>query len=283
MTSQTLCKLPISVLVQTKNEERGISACLDGLKDFDEVIVVDSSSDDNTVAIARSAGVRVENFLWNGFYPKKKQWQLENLKTSHDWIFFLDADEKPTAHLVAELRDLTASGTLSEYSAFDIPLDYNFAGRTLKYGHRVVKRALVARKRVSFPVINDLDAPGMGELEGHYQPEVTGRIKRLRGTILHDDKDPVRTWFDRHNRYSDWEAHLRFRPAVRRTAAQSRSAQGRLFEVAPYKPLFFFIYSYLLRQGFRDGRAGFDYAFALASYYWQIGLKERELRRTEQG
>ncbi|MDR6414876.1 glycosyltransferase family 2 protein [Pseudarthrobacter sulfonivorans] len=273
-------KLPISVLVQTKNEEVGIEACLMGLGDFSEVIVVDSDSTDRTVEISSSLGFSIVNFTWNGEYPKKKQWQLDNVVTKHEWILFIDADEVPTHGLLQELRSLIPELQAKVNAAYDIPLDYVFAGRILKHGHRVFKRALVNRALVAFPVIDDLAAPGMGELEGHYQPTAIGNVPKLLGRILHDDKDPVRTWFERHNRYSEWEAFLRTHPAVREAAAQRRTPQGRLFDKVPFKPLFFFLYSYLGKHGFRDGRPGFDYAFALASYYWQIGLKVREIERT---
>ncbi|MBX7444914.1 MULTISPECIES: glycosyltransferase family 2 protein [unclassified Arthrobacter] len=272
-------KLPVSVLVQTKNEEIGIGLCLDGLSDFAEVIVVDSNSSDSTVQIVEDRGIKVINFTWNGKYPKKKQWQLDNVTTQYPWVLFIDADETPTPELIEELRSRLIELDTQRYSAYDIPLDYVFSGRVLKHGHRVFKRALVQREKVSFPVINDLDAPGMGELEGHYQPAVSGSVCRLDSRLLHNDHDPVRTWFDRHNRYSDWEAYLRTNPAVREAAANRRTRQGRIFDVVPFKPFLFFLYSYLFKQGFRDGQAGFDYAFALASYYWQIGLKVREARR----
>ncbi|QTG79514.1 glycosyltransferase family 2 protein [Arthrobacter crystallopoietes] len=272
-------KLPISVLVQTKNEERGIADCLSGLSDFAEIIVVDSNSTDNTVGIVRELGFAVENFDWDGRYPKKKQWQLDNLVTKYKWILFIDADETPTNELVSELWKRCDELESGRFSAYDIELDYVFAGKQLQYGHRVVKRALVQRGEVSFPVINDLNAPGMGELEGHYQPVSKGDVAALKGRIRHDDKDPVHTWFERHNKYSEWEAYLRTHPSVKKDAAARRSVQGRLFDKVPLKPLVFFLYAYLIRGGFRDGRAGFDYAFALSSYYWQIGMKVRELER----
>jgi glycosyltransferase involved in cell wall biosynthesis len=272
-------KLPISVLVQTKNEEIGISACLDGLSDFHEVIVVDSNSTDRTAEIVRSRGIPVVNFTWNGSYPKKKQWQLDNVATKNKWILFIDADEVPTSGLVAELRSRQREMLANVYAAYDLPLEYVFAGRTLNYGHRVIKRALVMREKVRYPVIDDLHAPGMGELEGHYQPDVSGSTTRLAGKIRHDDKDPVRTWFDRHNKYSDWEAYLRTNVDAKRSTAKRRSLQGRVFDKTPFKPLVFFIYAFLFKQGFRDGRAGFDYAFALSAYYWQIELKVRESDR----
>ena len=126
-------------------------------------------------------------------------------------------------------------------------------------------------------MIDDLNAPGIREVEGHYQPETSWPIGKLRARIVHDDRDPVTSWFARHNRYSDWEAYLRTNPALRDEVASKRTAKGRLFDAIPLKPLLFFGYAYIARAGFLDGRAGFDYATALATYYWQIGVKTREI------
>ena len=277
----TELKLPITVLVQTKNEAVGIGACLLGLEDFDEVIVVDSNSTDETKKIAVAHGAAIASFTWNGSYPKKKQWQLDNLPTKHKWIFFMDADETPSVQLITSIRTLFKAGGQKDLASCDLQLDYVFAGRVLRHGHRVVKRALVHRDRVRFPIIDDLHAPGMGELEGHYQPESDGPIGALRGRLLHDDRDQIRSWFDRHNRYSDWEAHLNLNKRVKREIASKRTHKGRIFDSAPFKPLMFFGYSYIARLGFLDGRAGLDYALALSGYYWQIGVKTRELLRSE--
>lgn len=271
-------KIPITVLVQTRNEEAGILACIEGLSSFDEVIVVDSNSSDRTCEIAASAGAKIVEFTWNGDYPKKKQWELDNVFTRNEWILFIDADEIPNDHLLSSINGIDFEN-ISHVAAFDLKLDYVFNGKILKHGHKVVKRALVHRNRVKFPTINDLASPGMGELEGHYQPEAFGDVNALDGAILHDDKDPIGTWFERHNRYSDWEAYLRINPETKRQIAIYRSKQGRLFDRVPLKPLVFFLYAYLFKQGFRDGRNGFDYAFALSSYYWQIELKTSYMAR----
>ncbi|MDN4472021.1 glycosyltransferase family 2 protein [Demequina zhanjiangensis] len=273
-------KVPVSVLVQTKNEELAIAVCLDGLHAFDEVIVVDSLSDDRTVEIARGKGVRVVDFHWNGEYPKKKQWQLENVQTKHDWVLFIDADEVPSAELTASIRRFVGQSPAA--AAAQLRLEYHFAGKALRYGHRVYKTVLLHRDRARFEPVDDLGLIGMGELEGHYQPVCDGAVVTLDGLLRHDDLDPVRTWFDRHNRYSDWEAGLRARREAHGVDRVNRSRQGRLFDRVPFKPLAFFMYSYLLRFGILDGRAGFDYSIALSAYYWQIGLKSRELKRQQE-
>jgi glycosyltransferase involved in cell wall biosynthesis len=271
--------LPIVAVILTKNEEAQIASTLDRLGDFDEVVVVDSHSTDRTVAIAESMGARVLQFSWNGAYPKKKQWALENATAGHKWVLLLDADETPTDKLLEELREVVLNGD-DDVAAYDIPLLYRFAGSVLRHGHRVNKRSLLKVGLCRFPDVGDEDLPGIREVEGHYQPEADGRVRALTGSILHDDRDPVSSWFDRHNRYSDWEAHLRTRSDLRREVANRRSRQGQLFDRVPFKPTAFFLYSYLLRRGFLDGQAGFDYAFALSTYYWQIGVKTRELKQS---
>lgn len=273
-------KIPIGVVVLAKDEEAGIADTLAHLQEFAQVIVVDSNSSDRTVEISTSMGAEVINFTWDGNYPKKKQWSLDNAGSRYDWILLLDADEYPSDALVSELREL-APRLSPATPAYDINLTYRFAGKLLKFGHKVTKRSLLLRTHASFPEVDDLGAPGIREVEGHYQPQAQGRIGSLKGRIVHDDKDPVRTWFDRHNRYSDWEAYLRTAPAARHEIASKRTAKGRIFDAIPLKPALFFLYSYIARAGFLDGRAGFDYAMALSMYYWQIGVKTRELERAD--
>jgi len=275
--------IPISVIVLTKNEEAGIATTLVNLRAFDDVVVVDSASTDRTVELSEEAGARVVQFAWNGGYPKKKQWALENAGAIHDWILLLDADERPSPELLTELRAKASEFESKRFGGYDILLSYQFAGRFLKHGHRVTKRSLLHRDHSRFPVVDDLDAPGIREVEGHYQPEVDGPIGSLRGRILHDDQDPIRSWFDRHNRYSDWEAYLALRNKLKADIASKRSAKGRIFDKVPFKPVLFFGYSYIARLGFLDGRAGLDYALALSGYYWQIGVKIREVRRRDAG
>ncbi|NJP99660.1 glycosyltransferase family 2 protein [Streptomyces zingiberis] len=271
-------RLPILVAIPTKNEEENIAAALGSVMGhFEAVAVVDSDSTDDTRAIATKLGAEVVPYRWDGTYPKKKQWCLDQVRPEIPWVLFLDGDERLSPALLAELRDLFSRPV--EAAAFDIPLGYWFGGKRLRHGYTIVKRALMDRNRAYFPVLGDLDAPGMGEQEGHYQP-IADPVRRLRSPIEHEDLDPVRTWFDRHNRYSDWEAWLELHPAVREEIRLAKTRQGRLFHQAPFKPLVSFGYAYLYKLGFLDGRAGLDYALAMSFYRWQIGLKTREGRRT---
>jgi glycosyltransferase involved in cell wall biosynthesis len=136
-------QIPITVVVLTKNEQAGIAATLAHLGAFSRVVVADSNSTDETAEIARASGATVVNFTWNGKYPKKKQWALENNGGVHDWVLLLDADEYPSAELIDEIRSLVPELRSGKHAAYDLNLSYRFAGRFLRHGHSVTKRSLL--------------------------------------------------------------------------------------------------------------------------------------------
>ncbi len=109
-------KIPVSVVIPTKNEEAGILECLASVKAFEQVIVVDSESPDRTQPLSRSAGAEVVNYHWDGAYPKKKQWCLDNLDLRHDWVLFIDGDERPSAALVSAIREAARTGKIDEFA-----------------------------------------------------------------------------------------------------------------------------------------------------------------------
>ena len=273
-------KIPVSVIIMTKNEERVLAHTLQSVSEFDQVFVVDSLSEDRTCTIAKEMNAEVVQFTWNGQYPKKKEWSLLELSFRNDWVLYLDADELVTPSLAEELKLLMSTGT--QHAGFDVELDYYFLGTLLKHGHKVTKRVLLNRKAVTWPHIDDLGVTNMWEVEGHYQPLIGGSVGRLVGRLEHNDRDPLYDYFARHNRYSDWEAHLLRNQDVAEDVNGVRSRRGRRYANIPFKPVAFFAYSYFARRGILDGRAGFDYAIAHAFYFWQIKLKQRELSlRTE--
>ena len=270
--------IPVSVVVMTRNEERNIERCLRSAEPFAEVFVVDSGSTDRTAAIATSFGSNVVQFRWNGQYPKKKQWCLEHLPFAHDWVLYLDADEVVYPELAAEIAALVASGP--RHAGYFAGYDYVFLGRTLRRGQRVRKLVLFDRRRGRFVDYPDLDATNMWEVEGHYQPAIDGTVGVLDARILHADHDSLFHYFERHNRYSDWEAVVRAKGALGSAEAQpgSRAALKRAFDRLPLKGLAAFVVSYVLQGGFLEGKAGFHFAVARGFYYWQIGVKGKERR-----
>ncbi|MPQ97922.1 glycosyltransferase [Modestobacter sp. I12A-02628] len=269
-----MSKIPVTAIILTKNEEESVERVVTSCLDFHDVVVVDSNSADRTVEYAHRAGARTLNFTWNGNYPKKKEWSAAHSSITTDWVILLDADEVLPIALVDEIRLVVSA---SRFDAVDVPLDYVWQGRLLRNGHRVTKRIAFRRAKTTWPRPDDLGVTNMWEVEGHYQPIVSGEVVVTTSRMIHDDLGNLYDYFSRQNRYTDWEAWVL--EAADADAIHTRSPRGRLAAGLPCKPFIFFLYAYFMRSGFRDGREGFDYALAHSLYYWQVSLKRRELRR----
>jgi glycosyltransferase involved in cell wall biosynthesis len=258
-------KIPVSVIVVTKNEQARLGRCLQALQQFDEIVVLDSDSTDATKGIAFSNNARVENFTWNGQYPKKRQWALDNLKLKHDRVFFVDADEIIPPLLAYEISKLEWRA-----AGYFVRGKYVFGGKKLNFGLRNSKLAIFDRREMHFPVVDDLDIPGMGELEGHYQPvlKTDNYIGRIRQCLIHEAYNS--SWRARHERYALWEAGMNAKNAWPSENSPVRNAMKKIFRAVPLRPLVAFLYSYVWKFGFLDGAAGFNFARSRASYYQMI-------------
>lgn len=270
--------IPVSVVIPTRNEAANLAHCLEALRGFDQVVIADSASSDATVAIAERYGASVVPFNWNRKYPKKKEWSLQHPIVRNDWVLMLDADEIVSPALVDEIAALIEKGP--PCAAYFIEGRFVFLGEALRFGHRNCKIMLVDRRRTRFPHPDDLDVPGGWEVEGHYQPQIDGRIGRLRASLLHWDRKPAAAYFGRHDLYADWEARLAERGVLAKLAGNetwTRRAMKTAFRVTPCRWLVAFLHSYVFKLGVLDGAAGFHFAMARAFYYWQIALRRRTL------
>jgi len=246
-------KIPVSALITTLNEEKNLPRCLAALERFDEIVVVDSNSTDATCDIARSFGARVENFHWNDAYPKKRQWALDTLNLKHDRIFFIDADEEATSVLCNEIAALDWSAP-----GYFVKGLYVVDGSVLKYGLHNKKLCLFDRRKIEFPVVDDLGIPGMGEMEGHYQPVfktgVTGKISTLKNTVLHHALEDKARYQARHDGYVAWRAGMESRNAHPQDPVKAREFLKTLYRRLPFKNTFLFVYYYGVRLGFLEWR-----------------------------
>ncbi|MCI5059760.1 MAG: glycosyltransferase family 2 protein [Alphaproteobacteria bacterium] len=269
--AKIMAMIPVSVIVTTYNEEQNLARCLASLSGFDEVIIVDSNSTDGTAQIAQSFGARVENFTWNGAYPKKRQWCLENIQTRHDFIFFVDADEFVTSELLEEISQLDF-----ECAGYFIKGCYIWGDKPLNFGLQNNKLVLFDRRKFVFPVVDDLDIEGMGEMEGHYQPvldpEFAGKEKtdQLKSALLHYAYDDFEKWQARHKRYALWEARMIKRKAYPQDPLKFREFAKSIFRQLPMRGILAFLHSYIFKLGFLDGKAGYDFARTRMDYYHQV-------------
>ena len=267
-------KIPVSVLVATKNEEVRIARCLDALSAFDELVVVDSGSDDATCSIAREKGARVERYVWDGQYPKKRQWCLDNLELKHDWVFFVDADELVTDSVVQEISALFDNG-IPITSGYFVRADYVWQDKMLQHGLSNNKLVLFDRRRVEFPVVDDLDLPGMGEMEGHYQPVLkvayaAQKLGQIDARMVHYACDDIGVWDARHERYARWEQGMNLRDAWPHDPVPWRQFMKRIFRSMPFRDVAAFLHCYIFKLGFLDGARGLDFALCRARYYRMI-------------
>ncbi|MFP4465264.1 MAG: glycosyltransferase family 2 protein [Alphaproteobacteria bacterium] len=269
-------KLPITVLVITKNEESHLERCLDSLSAFSEVMVIDSYSEDLTKNIAKNNNFKVVDFFWNNSYPKKRQWCLDTINIGHDWVLWIDADEVVTAGFIEELTFITKIN--QPYCGYFISSSYIWNGRTLRYGFKNNKLSFYNRSMIVFPVVDDLDLEGMGEVEGHYQPVkvdkyVDKKIGQIKSRILHYAGEDRHRWVERHKNYARWEAGMIKRDAYPKDPVFWRQWLKSLMRRSVFKPWAMFFYSYVFRLGFLDGSAGFDFALS-RKFYCDLVLKE---------
>lgn len=264
--------IPVSVIIVTKNAGGTIAVTLDALQNFSEVIVVDSNSTDNTKTIVQDKNISVIDFTWNGQYPKKRQWVLENIQTKFEWVFFVDGDEIVTPELANEIQKMVDTPKHDAYFVYGQPV---FCGYTLKHGRWNNKIVLFKKSVLSYPEFPDLEVEGMGEIEGHYQPKVLGSVGQLTMPMVHDCAETLDAWIDRHQRYAIWQAEMEYRGInLAVTETGTRALTKRAFQDSFGRAIVTFLDSYILQQGFRDGMPGLHYAVARGWYYWLISARK---------
>lgn len=248
MTESMTDKISVSIIISL-NEEANIALCLESLKRFDEVWLVDSNSTDLTRETAEEMGAKVVTFDCNRKYPKKKQWAFENLPFANKWVMLVDAD--------------TLKRDGDKHAGYFLGFNYFFAGRMLRHGQRIYKLALMQHAKTRWQEYEDLEVTVLGDNKMHNQPPVDGTTAVLDYRMVHEDKESLYHFFDRHNKYSDWESIVQYDGSYfRNEDAQPflRRYLKPLFAQLPFKPLIVFFFCYVVKMGFLDGRAGFDFA-----------------------
>lgn len=276
---------PVSVLIPAKNEAANLPRCLASVAWADEVWLVDSQSSDGSAAIAESAGAKVAQFRYDGGWPKKKNWALENLPWRNEWVFILDADEVLPVGAEAELGAIAAD-TGHPANGYWINRRFMFMGRWLRHAYypnwnlRFFRHRLGRYERI---VAGDT---GSGDNEVHEHVIVQGNTGRLRCEMDHYAFPSIEVFVEKHNRYSNWEAHAALAERVAGTGLQHGDVgrRRRLKEIArhlPCRPLLRFCHVYFWQRGFLDGRAGYYFARLHAMYELLSVIKTRELRERE--
>ena len=283
-------KIPVSVLIPAKNEESNLPACLESVARADEVFVVDSQSSDRSIEISTNYGANVVQFYFNGRWPKKKNWSLDNLPFRNQWVLIVDCDERITPELWDEIASVIQD---PNYNGYYLNRRVFFLGQWIRYGGKYPdwNLRLFKHKSGRYENLNTEDIPNTGDNEVHEHVILDGKVGYLKNDMLHIDFRDIYHWLERHNRYSNWEARVYYNILTGNDesgtiganlfgdAVQRKRFLKKIWVKLPFKPLLRFILFYVIRLGFLDGKAGYIYGRLLSQYEYQIGVKLYELRQ----
>jgi len=278
MTTVQMPKAPVSVIILTMNEELNIRGCLETVAWAGDVVLVDSGSRDRTVELARQArpDIRVLEHPFLDF-GDQRNWALDNTRPKHDWILFLDADERCTPECASEIQ--AAVQNPGNSAGFFLTCRNFFLGRWIRHCTfypswqlRLLKKGCVRFRK-----------------EGHGQREVSeGPLRYIPEPYNHFGfSKGIEHWIARHNVYSTNEVELihqlRLQPLALRDLfnsdpVQQRRCLKRIAARAGCRPLLRFLYMYVIRAGFLDGYAGFVFCMLRVSHEIHITAKLAEVR-----
>ena len=277
--------LPISVVIPVRNEAQNLHRCLASVHRAGEVYVIDSQSTDSTVEIARSFSANVVQFYYHGGWPKKRQWALDTLPLTYDWVLLLDADEALTPELALEIQQAIQD---HRFDGYYISLQMHFLGRRLRHcGADFRKLSLFRRGQGRFECRFREQNASMGDMEVHEHVIVEGQTATLRNSLVHYNVESLSRYIRKHDEYSNWEAEAWLQkedrygdlsPSLFGTQAQRRRwLKAKLFFI-PGSSFLFFLYRYLFRLGFLDGVPGLLYCGFQGIQFFHIKAKTYELR-----
>ena len=276
-----ISRVPVSVIVPIKNEATNLARCLDSVRWADEIFVVDSQSTDGSAQIATERGARVEQFQFNGTWPKKKNWALENLRFKNDWVFILDADEVLPPE--AEREFAAAIANAGDVAGYWINRRFFFLGRWLRHAYypnwnlRLFRHSSGRYEKLTGARTDS------GDNEVHEHVVVQGQTSRLQCEMDHYAFPSIDIFIEKHNRYSNWEACVAAEGKNNRPLAHEQVDLKRSLKTfarrLPFRPLLRFLYIYLWQKGFLDGRQGYYFARLHATYEFLIVAKTYEYRK----
>lgn len=268
--------MPVTAIVLTLNEERNIARCLGCLERVEDMVVVDSYSNDGTVDAARKVrpDVRVFEKVFQDF-GEQRNWALSNTSPVFEWILFIDADEFCTEELLSEISDLIRNPG-------DLKGAY-IAGRNYLLG-RWLKRSTMY-PFYQFRLLRK--GAAYFEKSGHGQKEVvSGEVAYLHNSWRHEAfSKGVSEWISRHNGYSTEEAALLLQyrneavgwcKLLGGDAIERRRQLKRLSALMPMRPMLRFLYLYIYKRGFLDGYPGFLYCCLVFANQIHISAKMAE-------
>jgi glycosyltransferase involved in cell wall biosynthesis len=237
----------LTVVIVAKNEARNIVECVASAAFADEVLVLDSGSSDGTAALAEQAGARVLRTDWPGYGPQVARGFGA---ATGDWVFSLDADERITPELRAEILHAIRAGG---HDGYRVPRISEFCGRFMRHSGWRPDRTLRLGRRA---------AAGFTEHVLHAHMTIDGRVGELQSSLVHYSYPDIDDVLEKLNRYSS--GHARDMLARGKNASVPRALAHGVFA---------FVRTYVLRLGFLDGQHGLMLAIYNAEYTYYKYIK----------
>ena len=271
----------MTAIVLAKNESQNIGNCLKSISNLVErIIVVDSGSTDETVAIAKSYGAEVYYHEWI-HYANQFNWALDNIKIDSKWIYRIDADEVVTSELANEIETACEIHANDDVNAFIMKFKIFFMGRFLTHGG-------------VYPFYNvTIFRNGFGRYEdramGEHIVVESGRTEMLVNDCLHYDFKNLDAWIDKHNKYATREVEDYYAVRSKRDglanlygeAEKAKKMRDGIYYKLPkfFRAHLYFFYRYYIKLGFLDGEPGKIYAYLQA--YWYRFLVDAKIYEQE--
>ena len=245
----------LSVIIITKNEGENIRACIESVNWADEIIVVDSGSSDATVEICRELGAQVHQHDWPGFGMQKNR---ALSYANHEWVFSIDADERVTSELRAQLINAMEDGNKNGYY---VPRLSQFCGRFIRHSGWYPDYVLRLFRRTKGRFSDDIV---------HEHVILDGDTGKLTSPLLHYS-------------YLNQADVQRKTEQYAKAGALQMLKKGKKATIldAPLRAGWAFIRTYLLRMGFLDGIAGIHVAMMNTRTTYLKYKQLRTLRLTE--
>ncbi|MCG8511394.1 MAG: glycosyltransferase family 2 protein, partial [Rhodospirillales bacterium] len=272
----------LDVLIISYNESLNIPHTVQALQGWtNRVFVVDSGSTDGTQEIARELGAEVVHHDWEG-YARQKNWALDNLPFEAPWILIVDSDEVITPKLREEIEKIVSQPVdeVTENGFFINRLSY-FMDRPIRHCGYFPSWNMRLFKR---------DKGRYEDRSVHEHIVIDDPLGYIYEPMIHNDRRGLEHFFAKHNRYSTLEATELFREIthhkdsgveanITEETRRRRWLKRHLIHRLPFVVIWRFLYMYVIRLGFLDGRVGFDFCRFIANYDGLVSLKLRWMLR----
>ncbi len=262
----------ITVIILTKNEEKNIEKCVRSAKLIaDRVIVVDSGSTDRTLELAAQQGAETCFHTWEG-HAKQFNWALDHCDIATEWVFRLDADERISEELAAEINQKILLAQNAD--GFSMRWRIYFMGKWIKHGgtHK--------------PYFLRLFRYGKGRVEDKLMDEhivVQGRVEKLSGDLIHYDYKGIDAWLAKHIWYSDLEIQMqKTLPSDIHANRAQKNKRGFYYRLPMFlRARMYYWYRYYFQLGFLDGREGKIFCYFQAYWYrFLVDAKLYEMKKS---